>query len=152
MNRNQLQLEVCKALLDPLKRRCGGAFINEDEFAVTTDGFTAFVFHKSECVFDISKVRINEGVKKAFERHEADIEIKKTKHLFYGDNKVIEKYTGENLVVYVDAKVAKTFEGYGCRFFASSSTSRILVKDSFDRLLGLFLPVKFDESEVTKNA
>ena len=148
MNKKQLQLAVCKALVNA--SRCTGAFINEDEFAVTTDGFTAFVFAKNECVFDISKVKISEGVKKAFEGQEADVEIKKTKYLFYGDNRVVEKYTGENLVVYADAKVAKIFEGY--RFYASSSTGRVLVKDEFDRLLGLFLPVRFDESEVKTNA
>lgn len=149
MNRSQIQLKVCKAMLDPFAR-CSCAFINEDEIAITTDGFTAFVFYKSECVFDISKLKISEGVKKAFEEHEADVQIKKTKQLFYSHDKVIEKYTGENLVVYVDAKFAKIFEGNS--FYASSRTSRILVKDNFGRLLGLFLPVIFDESEVTKNA
>lgn len=149
MNRKQIQLKVCKAMLDPFAR-CSCAFINEDEIAITTDGFTAFVFYKSECIFDVSKLETSEGVKKAFEKHEADVLIKKTKQLFYSNNKVIEKYTGENLVVYVDAKFAKIFEGNS--FYTSSRTDRILVKDNFGRLIGLFLPVRFDESEVIKNA
>ncbi len=149
MNRKQLQLAVCRALLNP-SRHCAGAFINEDEFAITTDGFSAFVFAKNECIFDVAKVQNFDGIKQIFKDSEADVEIKKTKHLFYSGNTVIEKYTGENLVVYADAKVAKIFEGY--RFFASSSAGRILVKDSFDHLLGLFLPVKFDEGKVKNNA
>lgn len=149
MNRNQLQIEICKALLSPLKR-CAAAFINEDEIAITTDGFTAFVFTKKEFIFDISKVKFSETVKEAFDNHEADVEIKKTNSAFYSNGKIVEKYTGENLVVYVDAKVAKIFKDY--RFYASSSVSRILVKDSFDHIIGLFLPLKFNEGEVTANA
>ena len=148
MNRNQLQLEVCKALLNPLKR-CAGAFINEDEFAITTDGFTAFVIPKNECIFDITKVKNFDGIKQVCEDKETDVEIKKTKQLFYGENRIIEKYIGENLVVYADSKVGKIFGGY--RFYASSREGRILVKDSFNRLIGLFFPVKYDESVVTKN-
>ena len=149
MNRKQLQLAVCRELLNA-SRHCAGAFINDDEFAITTDGFTAFVFAKNECVFDITKVKIQNGLKPYFEEQEADVEIKKTNQFFYSNNRLLKKYTGENFAVYVDEKVAKTFDGY--RFYASSSSGRILVKDNFDRLLGLFLPVKFDESEVTKNA
>lgn len=56
MNKKQIQIEVCKALLDVNGRCCGG-FISENEFAVTTDGFKAYVFHKDECIFDIEKVK-----------------------------------------------------------------------------------------------
>lgn len=149
MNRKEIQIAVCKALLDSSKH-CAGVFINEDDFAITTDGFTAFVFDKKECVFDISKIKIMEALKPIFQELETDVELKKANCMFCFRGKTLEKYTGENLVVYVDSKVAKPFKGY--RFFASSNTKRILVKDQFDRLLGIFLPVKFDESEAEKNA
>lgn len=150
MNREQIQLAVCKELLNP-SRRCAGVFINDDEFAITTNGFTGFVFSKNECVFDISKVRISESLKPFFVELETDVEIKKTGHLFYrGSKQVLAKYTGGNLEVYIDTKVEKTFEGY--HFFASSNLGRVLAKDNFNRIVGLFLPVRFNESEATNNA
>lgn len=144
MNRKQLQLAVCKELLNE-SRYCAGTSINEDEFAITTDGCTCFVFAKTECVFNPVKVKNYDGLKQFFEGTETDVEIKKTNQLFFSEGRVIQKYAGENLVVYIDEKVAKPFEGY--RYFASSSKGRVLVKDNFDRLIGLFLPVKYSESE-----
>ena len=150
MNRKQIQLNICKELLNP-SSRCAGVFINEDEFAITTNGFTGYIFPKNECVFDISKIRISKQLKPHFVELETDVEIKKTNYLYKTrQNKVIEKYVGKDFEVYVDTKLAKPFEGY--RFFCSSSKGRILVKDNFDRSLGIFLPVRFDESEVTTNA
>lgn len=149
MNRKQIQLAVCKELLNP-STRCTGVFINEDEFAITTDGITAFVFYKNECVFDISKVKISGHLKPFFSELETDVEIKKTGHLFYSRKTVVSKYTSGNFEVYVDTKVEKPFEGY--RFFASEKIGRILVKDDFNRLIGVFLPMKFDENEVLNNA
>ena len=144
MNRKQIQLNVCKELLNP-SRTCAGVFINEEEFAITTDGFTAYVFDIRDCVFDISKVPCKDKLKLHFEEKKTDVEILKTGLMFSEKGKLIEKYKGVDFAVYVDSKVAKPFEGY--HFFASSEKGRILVKDDFGRLLGLFLPVSFKGSE-----
>lgn len=144
MNKKQIQIEVCKALLDFNKRCCGG-FISETEFAVTTDGFTAYVFHKDECIFDIEKIR-KEEFKTFFAPDEKDEEMSLTSCLFNLNNRMVEKYKTKNNEIYVFADVSKSFKGF--HFFAASSKTRILVKDDFGRLVGLFLPIRFDEKQV----
>ncbi len=141
MNRKQMQIEVCKALLDFNKRCCGG-FISENEFAVTTDGFKVYVFHKDECIFDIEKVRKFE-LKNLFAPDEKDEEMKLTNRFFKVGERIVEKYETENAEIYVFADVSKQFKGF--HFYGASSQKRILVKDDFGRLVGLFLPMKFNE-------
>ena len=143
MNRKQLQLSVCKALLDRNKRCCG-TFINDEEFAFTFDGFSAFVFHKDECIFDVSKVRKFETLKMLLQGDEKDIEIKPTKEMFLVNNRVIEKYASDDatLEVFVYADISKFFKEF--HFYAYTPHERILVKDDFGRLVGLFLPMRYN--------
>ena len=141
MNKKQIQIEVCKALLDVNGRCCGG-FISENEFAVTTDGFKAYVFHKDECIFDIEKVKKME-FKNLFASDEKDEEMKLTNKLFKVGERTVEKYETENTEIYVYADVSKHFKGF--HFYGASSQTRILVKDDFERLVGLFLPMRFNE-------
>lgn len=129
-------------------KRCHGSRISETEFAVTTTGFDVFVFDITECVFDISKVKDSDILAKVCEDNEKDITIKKTKEMFVCRGKVIEKYKGENLIVYVDSALSKRFEFPEVVFYANSSQGRILVKDLFGRKVGAFLPMRFDETEV----
>jgi hypothetical protein len=147
MNRKQLQLEVCKALLDSNKR-CYGAAINEKEFAVTTTGYDVFIFDVNECIFDISKIRTSDVLAKVCEDNEKDECIRKTGHLFADHGKIIEKYENEKIIVYVNSEFSKKFFQSGVDFFANSSEGRILVKDQLGRKIGAFLPMRFDEKEV----
>lgn len=139
MNKKQMQISVCRALLDIDKRCCGG-FLNENEFAVTTDGVTAYVFFKDECIFDIEKVK-KVDFTKFFAEDENDKEMKSTNELFMQHGKMLEKYITETAEIYVDTDVAKNFKGF--RYFASNAQSRILVKNDFGMVVGLFLPVRF---------
>ena len=41
MNKKQIQMQICKALIDADRRLCK-AKINDDEVMITTDGFSAF--------------------------------------------------------------------------------------------------------------
>lgn len=141
MNIKQLQMTVCKALIEG--KRCSGCFINENEFAVTVDGFTANCFPVTSCVFDIAKVALFETLKPLFEDNDKDVELKQSKKLFYSNGEILEKYVGENLEVYVRQNIAKTYKGF--RFFANSPLGRVLVKDEFGRAVGLFLPVIYTE-------
>ena len=140
MNRKQMQLNVCKALLDG-NTRCRGHRINDNEYAVTTDGFTAYVFDIQECIFDVSRITDLPYLTEIFKDDEKDVEIKKSNDLFEWNGKVLEKYTAENTEIYVDSKLSKQFAGF--YFFTNSSNTRILVKDSFGRKMGLFLPVRY---------
>ena len=140
-NRKQIQLAVCKALLDK-DRRCSGAFINDNEFAVTVDGHCAYVFDKRECIFDISQIRELESIKTAFVDNEKDAEIRETKELFIVGGKMVEKYENDDVILYAYADVVKQFKGF--HFYAFASTGRVLVKDDFGRAVGLFLPMRYD--------
>ena len=141
MNIKQLQMTVCKALIEG--KRCGGCFINEREFAVTVDGFTAHCFSVVSCVFDIGKVEPFETLKPLFEDNDKDVELKQSKRLFYSNGDLLEKYVGESLEVYIRQDIAKTYKGF--RFYANSPLGRVLVKDEVGRTVGLFLPVRFTE-------
>lgn len=152
MKRKQLQIEVCKALLDSTNRRSYCCKLNENEIAVTTTGFDVFIFDIDEVVFDTSRIKQHDILSQVCAEHEKDIKISKTKELFVrGNGNILEKYKGENLVVYVDREISKKFSGSGIDFFAHSPHERILVKDMFGRKIGAFLPVKVvDEKELLK--
>ncbi len=141
MNRKQLQLEVCKALLD-VNNRIVASELNEHEIAVTTTGFDAVVFDKSEIIFDASKIRKTETLKNVLANSDKDEPIKSTKELFKDYNRTIEKYKGENVEIYVDTSFTKKFSGY--ELYANSELGRILAKDQFGRTVGCFLPIKFN--------
>lgn len=141
MNRKQLQLEVCKALLD-INNRCYISELNEHEVAVSTTGYDAVVFDKSEIIFDASKIRKTETLKNVLADSDKDEPIKSTKELFRDCNRTIEKYKGENIEIYVDTSLAKKFSGY--KLYANSELGRILAKDQFGRVVGAFLPIRFN--------
>lgn len=142
MNRKQIQLAVCKGLLDQ-NRRCGGVSLNENEYAVTTDGYSAFVFFKSEVIFDIEKVHLMPALKTFFDDNEKDVEMKRTKEFKEYAGKLLEKYVGENLEMFADVAIANQFKQ--CTLFASSPSNRILAKDELGRIVGLYMPTKVFE-------
>lgn len=149
MNRKQQQIEICKALLNP-DSRVHYDFINDNEIAVTINGTNCFVFHKKECVFDVSKMIQSAFIKEHFCEDISDVEIKQTETMFFRNGRMIKKYKGSYFNIYIDSKISKPFEGF--RFFANSSLSRVLVKDDFDMIVGLFLPIKFkEETEAETN-
>lgn len=147
MNRKQLQLEVCKALLD-VNNRVFSSELNEHEIAVTTTGFDAVVFDKNEIIFDASKIRKTETLKNVLADSDKDEPIKSTKELFRDYDRTIEKYKGENIEIYVDASFAKKFSGY--ELYANSELGRILAKDQLGRIVGVFLPIRFDMKKDVK--
>lgn len=139
MNRKQLQIEVCKALLDP-NSRLAICEIDKNEFAVTTTGYDAFVFYEDEIVFDKSKIRKVEFLKEVFADSDKDEIVKPTGEMFKDHSKTLEKLAGENVETFVDVSIMKKFSGF--RFMTDSPINRILVKDHFGRLVGCFLPVR----------
>ena len=109
MNRKQMQLEVCKALLDSSKRLYGTE-INEREFAVTTTGFDAFIFDKAECIFDPGQIKRLDSLSGIFEEHNDDVRITETGKMFCDSSKTYKEYKGENLTIYVDVKFANKYK------------------------------------------
>lgn len=141
MNRKQMQLEVCKALLDSSKRLYGKE-INEREFVVTTTGYDAFIFDKAECIFNPVLIERHDGLSELCKEHDDDVIITETGKMFFGRSRTYKEFRRDNLFVYVDVKFANKFKGLN--FYAHHPLERILVKDHFGRKIGLFLPVKFN--------
>ena len=147
INRKQIQLNVCRALLEN-NGRCRACKINEKEIAVTIDGYTAYVFGVNECVFDTEKITTAEGLKPFFDDVENDTEITPSNELYNLNGKIVEKYIGQDIEVFVDTEVIKQFKGF--KLYANSSRGRILVKDCFDRIIGLCLPMRFNYEDVKR--
>ena len=141
MNRKQLQLEVCKALLD-VNSRVIASELNEHEIAVTTTGFDAVVFNKNEIIFDVSKIEKTDVLKGVLADSDKDEVIKPTKELYNDNGKIVEKYKGENIEIYFYASVSKKFKEY--ELYANSKLGRILAKDQLGRVVGAFLPIRFN--------
>ena len=138
-NRNKIQLDVCRAIMDG-NRRCSMCEITDNEIAITVDGYTAYVFSKNECVFDFKKIAEAQGLKKYFEDAENDTEIKPSGELFKVDSDAIaEKYIGENLEIFLNTKIVEKFKDL--RLYANNERGRILAKDCFGRIIALFLPM-----------
>ena len=138
INRKQTQLDVCRAILEG-NRRCSMCELNDNEIAVTVDGYTAYVFNKNECVFDTEKISKTQGLKTFFDDVENDTEIKPTGELFKVGENLAEKYIGENLEMIVNDEIAKKFKDL--RLYANNERGRILAKDCFGRIIALFLPM-----------
>ena len=139
MNRKQLQIEVCKAMLGT-NCRVSMSELNEHEIAVTITGYDAFVFDKNEIIFDLSKIRTVEVLKTVLADSDKDEIVKPTGEMFKDNGKIIEKLESENVETYVDVTFTKKYNGF--QLMTDSSTNRILVKDEFGRLVGCFLPVR----------
>lgn len=141
MFKNDLQIEVCKALLK--ESRVAGGYINENEFAVTIDGFKLYVFAAKEIIFDTTKISPFDATK-IINKTENDIALKPTANFKYNRGAMLREYEadGTNLVVYIDNKQAKPFEG--CTFYGHSPTDRILAKDVFGRIVGVIMPVRMN--------
>lgn len=145
MNKKKLMLNVCKSMLDGNKRLYG-CFINPSEFAVTTTGHNLYIFNAKECVFDIAKIHTSDELCKVCNDDEKDEQITKTKKVYECRGKTLDEYKGENFTLYADRAVTSIFKDYS--FFANGATSRVLVKDCFGRLVGVFLPVLMTEKEL----
>lgn len=77
MNTKQIQMEICKALLNN-PEGVYGCRLYDNRIAVTTDGFRAFAFFEDDCIFD--KTKLNDyDLTPFFEENDEDIPLKKRK-------------------------------------------------------------------------
>ena len=138
MNRKQLQLEICKALLDG-RQRIGGGKINDTEYAFTSDGISCTVFSEKEIIFDTSKVNPLD-ISQLLEDKANDKEITETGTIFKQSIHTLVELAADNLFIYADPKLCSRFKGY--KMFAFEPLGRILVKDDYGQLIGAFLPIR----------
>lgn len=142
MSLKQIQLEVCKALLNG--SRVNGGAVNENEFAVTIDGCKMFVFSNKEIIFDTSKVTpLN--VEKILIENENDVEIVATKNYKETRGMLCREYQSQDgkFSVYIDGRQIKEFTN--CLFYGNSPISRVIAKDHYGRICGVVMPVKMNE-------
>lgn len=147
MNRKQIQLEVCKAMLDAKGTMrigdLGNGFV-----AVTVNGFIAYAFADNECIFDKTKIaHIAPNIfQPLFEREERDEKLTKTPFLVSFGNRIAIKYCCEKFDCYIDEKYYKQLAGL--TLYASRSTGRVLAVDEFDCPVAVVMPIKVDEHEL----
>ena len=140
MNRKQLQLEVCKALLNP-DCRVFAQKLNDNEYAITTTGYDVVVFDEKEIIFDVSKIRETDVFKNILVEADNDEELKKLPLLYKDSSRTVAKCKAESFEIYFYTNVAKKFDGY--TLYANSEHGRILAKDRLGRIVGAFLPIVF---------
>lgn len=139
MNKKQMQIDICKAMLDKNRTLCAGV-LDDGMCAVTVDGVYAYVFDRNEIVFDFSKIR-KVNFTEIVSRDKSDIKLMptgryRTSGLLH--TKLFAELSGEEFNVYVDNNVIKKFES--CVFIGKSESSRILALDSFGNVCGVFMP------------
>lgn len=136
---NKYQLEICKAMLDR-KNRVRGCLLNENDYAVTFDGYRCFVFGKDQVVFDISKIEaLDFG--KIFEG-QGDVLLHITEDLRRMPNgQYAVKLEPENkeFYVWVNNEYLKGMESYN--LLGCSPLERILIFDLIGNLVGAVLPI-----------
>lgn len=136
---NKYQLEICKAMLDR-KNRVRGCMLNDNDYAVTFDGYRCFVFGKSQVVFDIGKIEPLD-FQKLFERRK-DLPLRITRDFYFtqdGHHAVkLEAENGE-FHVWLRSEYLKGMDMY--RLLGCSPTERVLVLDMLDNLIGAILPI-----------
>lgn len=144
MNKEKIQLEVCKAMLNP-EARVYGFDINENEFAVTTDGYKCFVFSNSEIIFDKNKI-VYRDFSAIFKDNEKDVVLERTKKMYKINGKTIIEYKCGEKSVFADAQQAKEFSDFN--LYTNNSLNRVIAKDYFGKIVGIFMPMRVTENEL----
>ena len=138
MNKNKIQLEICKALL----KGCinvSGCELGDEKYAITPDGFRVFIFKNDELIINLGKVK-HSDISAYLIEDPRDVEIAATDRCLLMGDDLIAEYCGEGLEIYINAAFAKSFEG--CVFLGYSPTQRVLVKDKSGDVLGMIIPVR----------
>ena len=144
MNRKKLQLDICKAMLDS-NSRLSACLIDEKQIAVSINGFTAYAFYLSECIFNTSQINYSDNLKEVFKDNEKDELISFTGNMRIDKGYQLEEYANENLKVYIKSEFTKNLTHY--KFYAYSPINRVLIKDEFERVVGVVAPIRVRDNE-----
>ena len=145
MNRNKYQLEVCKAMLDK-NRMLSGWWISNDEYAISVDGYRAFVFDRQDIVFDTAKIvdRIGNRYKQLFDLSDKDVPLRITCEIRRISKQGIYKIKLEadngSFEMWARNTAIQDVEQY--RLYAAGHTGRILAVDAMGRAIGVVMPVR----------
>ena len=140
MNFKKLQIDVCKAMLNPDSRVAIGE-IDDNYIAVTTDNVTAYVFSKKECIFNPEKIERNVDMSEMFKCRDDDKLLKRTLDMqAYFSRYNAVKFVADDLEVWIKEKYANDFEG--CSFYAYAPLNRVLIKAPTGLLIALVMPIR----------
>lgn len=145
MNRKQIQLEVCKAMLDTNRRLCK-ATLEDNGVMITTDGYQAFIFNEKECIFDLSKIPERSGISSSIKDDESDEELRITNKRFIVNDKTVAELKSDSYTVYANVKLLNNFKGY--HLYTNKDKTRVVVKDDFGIIVGMFCVMRFREGEL----
>lgn len=147
MKNKKIQLKICKAMLDANRSLTIGD-VGTDAVAVTVDGYIAYSFLKSECIFDITKIpSIKNGfLDELFEIDEKDELLTVTPYKISYKGKIVQKLTCDNADIYLDEKLYKKIKKF--KLYGYESDKRILALDNFDCPIAIVMPVRVCEDEI----
>ena len=145
VNRSKFQLDIVRAMLSK-NSRLRRFRVNENDYAISIDGYYCVVLSKRDAVFDMDKIEevlVNDSL---FAMQESDERVKVTNKLRdtrYGFIKALE--SDKQLCVWIRNDLLAKFKG--CNFYAKSPTGRVLVMDELGgRLVGIVAPVCVTEN------
>ena len=140
MNFKKMQIDVCKAMLNPDSRVAVGE-VDDNYIAVTTDNVTAYVFSKEECIFNPEKIERNVDMSEMFKCRDDDKLLKRTLDMqayLSGYNAV--KFVADDLEVWINEKYVNNFRE--CNFYAYAPLNRVLVCAPTGLLIALVMPLR----------
>ena len=138
MNKKQFQLDICKALLDGKKTVSGGR-ISDTEYAITANGYDCVVLSEKEIIFDVSKIR-QIDMTQIFSEAENGKELAPTGKLFNESGYLMIELSAGGLLVYVNSVIYNKYKGN--KMITRAPLGPIIVKDGFDRLIGVIMPMR----------
>ena len=143
MTNKQIQMEICKAMLNANKRTLI-ADISDGVVAVTVDGFIAYALVKDKCVFDTSKIaRVGKNLKDLFEINDEDKILKATPYTIDYHGYIAKKLECENFNIYVKEDLYHKISNFN--LYSYGKLKRILAIDDFGFPVAVVMPIRVSE-------
>lgn len=144
MNRNKVQLEICKVLLKNGYGSVWGCELKKGKMAIGF-GPLLFVLEEDEIVIDRGKIKHTE-IGGFLSDDKGDVTIAPTERALIRDDEVYCEYEGDDTRIYIPRTLAKWFEGL--EFLSHGEEDRTLIRDLSGEIVGAILPsIRVGEKE-----
>ncbi len=144
MNRNKIQLEICKVLLKNGYGTVWGCDLGRGKMAIGY-GPLIFVFEEDDIVIDRGKIK-NVDLAGFLTEDDGDVTIAPTERALIRDDEVYCEYEGEDTRIYIPRTLARWFEGL--EFLSHGEDDRTLIRDLSGEIVGAILPsIRVGEKE-----
>ena len=144
MKYNKAQKEIFEGIIR--KYRVCGFFVDDEHFAVTANGYNAYVFPCCQIAFDIHKVKPYEDFLRIKEVFKEENKLKDTKYFrsLQGGKRLAKVFEGKNGKVFVDQALLTCFDN--ANYYQDKANSTILVEE-FGEIVGCVLPMRIADEE-----